>query len=114
MKFSNPYWGNKTKIELLERWLIVESYVYYDLSDSLVDDSIFDANALQLVQMMKDYADDFKESFYYKTFKGFDGSTGFDLMDRLEKQDRKHADYIKGIAAYVSHNHAFERKYKKI
>jgi hypothetical protein len=53
MKFMNPYFSVKQRIETLERWILVHSYLYYELDKSIVDDRKFDKNALQLVELIK-------------------------------------------------------------
>ncbi len=99
MKFANPYWSNKIRIELLQRWIIVHSILYYELSDSIIEDRVFDANARQLVQMQNDFKEEAEESEYWYVFYDFDANTGFHLYDRLNKKDK---DYLTKIAKYVS------------
>lgn len=98
MEFANPYWSQWIRIELLQRWILVHSILYYEMDTSVVSDKKFDANAKQLVQMQKDYKDDAKLSQYWYVFNDFDGSTGFDLYDRLTKKDKA---YLKKIALHV-------------
>lgn len=102
MKFENPYWSIKERIELLQKWILIHSYIYYELNESLVPDIRFDANCRQLVELAKKNKKDFKESKYSKVFKGFDGSTGFYLFGKLndsEKENVKIHSYrlIKGF-----------------
>lgn len=98
MKFANPYWSNKLKIESLQRWIIVHSIIYYELGSSIVSDKVFDANARQLVQMQNDFPKDAKQSQYWYLFYDFDGTTGFDLYSRLNKKDKA---YLMKIAKHV-------------
>ena len=98
MKFVNPYWSNRIRISMLQRWIIVHSILYYELSNSIVVDKIFDDNARQLVQMQNDYPDDAEESQYWYVFYDFDASTGFNLYDRLNKHDKA---YLMHIAQHV-------------
>lgn len=90
MKFTNPYWSNKLRISSLQRWVIVQSIIYYELSGSIVTDKVFDENARQLVQMQKDFPNEAKESEYWYLFYDFDGTTGFDLYGRLNKKDKQY------------------------
>lgn len=83
LEFRNPYWTNLQKIEMLQRWIIVQSYIYYEMNDSVVSDSMYDNNVLQLVEMMEDYPKAAKLSRYKKIFHDFDGSTGYHLSYRL-------------------------------
>ena len=101
MKFANPYWSPRTRISMLQRWLIVHSILYYELDNSVVSDKMFDSNAKQLVAMQYDYPEDAQESQYYYVFYDFDGSTGFDLFDRLTDEDK---EYLKKIAIFVLSN----------
>lgn len=98
MKFTNPYWSNKLKISALQRWIIVESIIYYLFDETLVDDFTFDKNARQLVDMQNTYKDEAKESDYWYVFYDFDASTGFHLCDRLNKHDK---EYLMKIAAHA-------------
>lgn len=98
MKFNNPYWSNRTKINLLQRWLIVHSILYYELGESVVDDNTFNENAKQLVKMQEEFPEDAVRSLYYYAFNDFDGSTGFDLFYRLTNEDSK---YLMHIAKWV-------------
>lgn len=98
MKFMNPYWSNKLKIAQLQRWVLVHSILYYEMSTSIVSDKAFDANAQQLVQMQNEFPDDAKATQYWYVFNDFDGSTGFDLPGRLKRKDKK---YLVEIAQNV-------------
>lgn len=88
MKFDCPYWSMITRFNMLEDWILVHSYLYYELDISVVTDFKFDENSQQLVQMMKDYPKDFEKSKYYYAFNDFDGSTGYDLCKRLNAKHR--------------------------
>lgn len=64
-------------INMLERWLICNSIIYYRLGDSIWSDGVWDRAALELVK----YKDSkyFSESAHYELFRDFDGSTGMHL-----------------------------------
>lgn len=94
MNFKNPYWSNKLKISTLQRWVIVHSIIYYNLNSSVVSDKMFDANAKQLVDMQKAFPKDAENSSYWYVFYDFDGTTGFDLPDRLNKDDKSYLTHI--------------------
>lgn len=94
MKFTNPYWSNKLRISTLQRWILVHSIIYYELNASLVSDKVFDANALQLVQMQNEFPDEAKESQYWYVFSDFDGTTGFDLYHKLSQKDKLYLVHI--------------------
>lgn len=101
MIFNNPYWGPKTRIELLARWIIIQSIIYYEFDRNVVDDKTFDANSLQLVHLVDEHGEDFKQSIYYDTMKDFDGSTGFDLFHRLKRFNINEAERLYGYAQHV-------------
>ena len=88
MKFYNPYWSDRLKISTLQRWILVQSYLYYELDCSFVSDKYYDSNAYQLVEMQKDNKEAAKESQYWYVFNDFDGTTGFDLYSRLTAKDK--------------------------
>lgn len=95
MRFNNPYWSERTKFELLEQWLLVHSYLYYHMNRSIVSDTMFDNNAIQLVSLIKSAPKPFKTSKYYDAFRDWDGTTGYHLWDRLLEYQQ---DKIRGIA----------------
>ena len=86
MRFKNPYITIKQKIELLQRWILVHSYLYYELNDNVVDDKTYDNNAQQLMRYKKKYKADYNNSRYYSIFYDYDGSTGMHLIDRLDSE----------------------------
>lgn len=91
MTFMNPYWNSKDKIELLQKWLLVHSAIYYDLNDNIVTDSIYDSNSNQLKALMLLNKTDSNKSKWAKAFKGYEHistTSGFDLLKRLNKNQR--------------------------
>lgn len=98
MRFTNPYWSNQTRMGMLERWILVHSILYYEWDTSIVSDAMFDANCIQLLEMIKGDQEAFRRSEYYKAFKEFDGNTGFDLFTKLRKSDKM---YLMQIAAHI-------------
>ena len=86
MEFKSPYWSNKIRIELLQRWLLVHSFLYYSLDHPIIPDHMFDNNCVQLCELMKEDPAAFKKSRYYHAMKDFDGSTGFGFYEQLNKQ----------------------------
>ena len=90
MKFTNPYWSYKLRIEVLQRWILIHSILYYEMNESIVSDKEFDDHAKQLVEMQNNYPDSAKASQYWNAFHDFDGTTGFDLPHRLSDTDKQH------------------------
>lgn len=63
--------------------MLVHSFIYYELDDSLITDSTYDEWSLDLVRLREAHPEAYKESAYAEEFKTFDGSTGMDLPYRL-------------------------------
>ena len=99
MKFSMKYpdtFTIKDRIECLERSILVNSFVYYELNDNILPDYKYDANTVQLENFAKQFPAEFIKSRYYKYFYDFcavgDGevchnSSGFDLLKRVKDDD---------------------------
>lgn len=66
-------------INMYERKVLLHSYLYYQLDKNVIGDEKFDEWCFDLVRLMEEYPEEFKQSVYYKDFKDFDGSTGADL-----------------------------------
>ena len=82
MAFPNPEPGSAA--ELIKRrrlQILVHSCMYYELDQSIVEDSVFDDWCKELVELQKDnpgvYSDRFDDAF-----KDFTGETGFNLPIR--------------------------------
>ena len=93
MKFNRPFYPTE-KIQLLQRWILVQSFSYYELNENIASDFQYDANAQQLADLKRKYPDEFKRSKYYTYFQdyctGDDNvhyTSGFDLLERVRKQD---------------------------
>lgn len=94
MKFPNPYWSARLKINALQRWILIHSILYYELNESIVSDRTFDDNEHQLVRMQREFPESAKQSRWWYIFKDFDGSTGFDLYKKCNEADKKlHMQY---------------------
>jgi len=83
-------------IEHLRRFILIHSYIYYNLNDNAVDDKYYDKMSRELVELQSKYKDE--NTMYHKVFEDFDGNTGFDLIGKLDAKD---LEYIKVIALYV-------------
>lgn len=97
-KMPSIYWSESTKISYLQRRIIVYSIMYYEMNESCISDKEYDSISKQLVQMQKQYPKEFKLSEYYYAMYDFDGNTGFDIPNRLNKKDR---EYLTRIAMFV-------------
>lgn len=99
------YWSKKQKVNWLQRYIIIHSLLYYDMSENIIMDFQYDGVSKQLVKMQKELdKETFKQTDYYYVFKDFDGNTGFYIKDRLTKKDRQ---YLTKVANIVL------KKYKK-
>lgn len=88
MKFHKPYTPLE-QIQLLQRWILVQSCVYYVHDDNIVSDFTYDDNAKQLTALINEYPEEAKRSRYYKYFYDYTGETGYHLLGRVEKDDPK-------------------------
>lgn len=89
------YWSDVTKVSYLQRYIIVHSIIYYELNGSVISDKKFDSAARQLVKMQKRMErQKLKKTMYYYCMHDFDGSTGFDLYDRLVPYDKEYLTKI--------------------
>lgn len=100
MKFHKPYTVVE-KIQILQRWILVQSFAYYDLDENIASDFQYDANARQLADLKKEYPDEFKKSRYYDYFYDYgsedDGThyvSGFDLLERVRRADKQLHRYL--------------------
>lgn len=89
-----PYWSNTTKISAMQRMILVYSIMYYERHESCVGDKQYDDICKKLVEYQNKYPKSWNESQYYYAMYDFDGTTGFDLPDRLKKKDRKNIERI--------------------
>lgn len=101
------------KIQLLQRSILVNSFAYYELNDNILSDFQYDANARQLEVLCKEHPEEFKRSRYYKYFNDFydageHATSGFDLIERVRKNDKEMYRHIWIDAAF-----ALELKHKR-
>lgn len=110
MKYHYPF-NSIEKIQLLQRWILVQSFSYYELNENIASDFTYDNNAKQLAEFKRDYPTEFKRSRYFEYFKDYcsedDGmhyTSGFDLLDKVRRADkdlyrRLHIDAIMALDA---------------
>lgn len=79
------------KIEFLQRVILVHSYLYYILDDSVWTDKHYDEIARQLTSIQKEHTVEWIKvnTQYGYVFYDYDGTTGFDLWDRLKQKDKQ-------------------------
>lgn len=99
------WWDNKTRIEFIQRRIIVFSILYYNMDESILTDQEFDAASHQLVKLMEDTPKSVLEKTrYWYCMYDFDGSTGFYLYNRLTPSD---AEQLNNLAGWI------RREYRK-
>lgn len=82
-------------INFLQRYIIVHSYIYYELNTNVVSDREYDLKAKELVSLKDQYPELWKDSLYYKQFgDDYTGDTGFTLYHEL---DDRHKGIIRCI-----------------
>ncbi len=93
MIFSEPF-TELEKIQLLQRSILVNSFCYYELNSNILSDHQYDANARQLVDLMRLYPEEAKKSRYRPYFQDFCNAgenvhyvSGFDLLQKVNKKD---------------------------
>ena len=91
------YLDNKHKCNFLQRVILINSIMYYELNTTKMSDKKFDSVCKQLLNLKKQTSN-YKQTEYYFVFKDFDGSTGFDLYHRLNKKDKK---YLLNITNFI-------------
>jgi len=102
MKFKEGMTA-KEKIEALERYILIHSMLYYHMNESVISDQLFDKRAKLLAKKIEQLGSKKIASTQYGyVFYDFDGTTGFDLIDRLTKSDRQ---CIKQVATFVLRLH---------
>ena len=97
------YWNIKTRIEYIQRRVIIFSIMYYNMSESCITDKQFDCISKQLVEYMNTTNKKILEKTkYWYVLNDFDGTTGFDLPYRLNEKDKR---YLTTIAQCISQNY---------
>lgn len=91
MKMNKPF-TIVEKIQLLQRWVLVQSYAYYELDNNIISDFKYDTNVMQLKDMVTKYPEEARRSKYFKYFHDFfEGefvnTSGFNLIQRVKSMD---------------------------
>lgn len=76
------------QINWLQRYIIVHSYIYYQLNDNFISDHVYDARSKQLVELKERHPKEWRRSQYYRQFgKDYNGATGMGLVESLSDRD---------------------------
>lgn len=70
----------KAEIKRLRRYILVNSYLYYQMNENLVTDEAWSEKALRLETLQREYPAESAEVEMYDEFKNFDHSTGSNLV----------------------------------
>lgn len=93
-------WDKKTCINFLQRKIIINSIIYYELNTNKLSDKAYDELSRQLVELYSEYDGNIeKDTQYGYAMYDFDGSTGFDLYGRLNDRDKA---YLRNIAQHIT------------
>lgn len=86
----------KEYIDFLQRYIMVHSYIYYELNNNIIRDQYYDEKARELTRYKNEYPDLWKQSMYYKQFgDDYNGATGFTLYHDLDEHQQ---EIIRSIA----------------
>lgn len=77
-------------IDFLQRFIILHSYIYYELDANIISDKQYDEKAKELVKYKNEYPELWKQSMYYKQFGDeYNGATGFTLYHDLDEHQKQ-------------------------
>ena len=88
-------WDKITCINFLQRKIILNCIAYYHLNTNKLSDKEYDELSKQLVELQKNI--NINDTQYGYVMYDFDGTTGFDLYDRLNSHDKR---YLTNIAVH--------------
>ena len=93
-------WDIYTQISFLQRVILIHSFLYYMLDNSIWSDKKYDevAHRLSEMQSRTTKIDLIINTDYGYVFADFDGTTGFDLYYSLNERDKNR---ISEIAQYL-------------
>lgn len=88
-------WQNiADRIKQLRLSLLVHSVIYYELNDNIITDVEWSKRAMELVGLSAKYPEIAENTPLAEMYKGFDGSTGFDLAAKADDAARGKAKYL--------------------
>lgn len=77
-------------IDFLQRFIILHSYIYYELNNNMISDKKYDEKSKELVRYKNKYPDLWKTSMYYRQFGDeYNGATGFTLYHDLDEHQKE-------------------------
>lgn len=99
-------WSLQSKVDFLQRKILLNSIAYYNYDESFLTDSYYDSLCKQLVILQEEFVkgnDIINDTTYGYVYFDFDGSTGFHLFDRLRATDKLYLDMI--AKSYIANTH---------
>lgn len=102
-------WTKIMRINFLQRKIIINCILYYELNVSKLTDKQYDELSHQLVELQQG-VDVKNETEYGYCMFDFDGNTGFDLFSRLTDEDK---EYLLHLARYIAGTPKPVKKKKK-
>lgn len=91
--------SKQEKLDWLQRYIIVHSYLYYEKDTNVISDREYDRRAKNLAKIREKYPELWKNSEYYKQFgSDYNGATGFTLYHDLDEHQK---EIIHSIAANI-------------
>lgn len=77
-------------IDFLQRFIILHSYIYYELNSNLISDKQYDEKARELTDYKNRYPELWKQSMYHMQFgDDYNGATGFTLYHDLDEHQKE-------------------------
>lgn len=78
------------RIDFLQRFIILHSYIYYELNNNAISDMEYDKKSKELARYKELYPELWRKSMYYKQFGDeYNGATGFTLYRDLEDHQKR-------------------------
>ena len=96
MKFPES-WTTVDKLNYLQRMILIHSYIYYELNENVISDDRYNKIARLLNKKVQRYKDSslMKKTMYGYVFNDFtEGSSGFNLIGKLKKKDKRWIDML--------------------
>lgn len=77
-------------VNFLQRYIIVHSYIYYEMDSNVISDKEYDKKAKELVTYKNKFPQYWKYTEYYQQFgDDYNGATGFTLFHDLNDRQKK-------------------------
>lgn len=87
------------KVDWLQRFIIVHSYLYYECNYNVISDKEYDRRAKNLAKVREKYPEEWQHSEYHNIFgDDYNGATGFTLYHGLNEHQK---EIIRAIAGSI-------------